>query len=211
MASKTTTYVARINNAKGFETRASDTARYTHVTVSGEAGNEGVFQWHKTEATAHKVARSNPGVRVVPVETYEGTKATVEKRLTESAPMTTDELADVIEKVQAEAKPAKKAPAKKEAAPKKERPAAAQGTMKTKSGVQHPGALWVKLLEEKELSQTKTAQTMGVAPMTLNRLINGHGIPTAKVTIAFARATDSDVKELWQQVADFELALALEA
>lgn len=50
---------------------------------------------------------------------------------------------------------------------------------------------------------------MGVATVTLNRLINGHGIPTARVTAAFAKAMREDVHTLWQHVADYELALVL--
>jgi plasmid maintenance system antidote protein VapI len=98
------------------------------------------------------------------------------------------------------ATPAKKATAKKD-----------QPVLATKSGVSHPGPLWLEAMGKVGLSQTAAATEMGVAPMTLNRLINGHGIPTAKVTVAFARVTKQQPKKVWAQVCDFELALALEA
>lgn len=102
---------------------------------------------------------------------------------------------------------AKKAPAKK--VPGK---VAAKTTRKTPTKTTvptHPGKTWVVLLEEKGLSQSEAARQMGVAPMTLNRLINGHGIPTAKVCVAFARVIGQDVTKVWNEVAAYELALAL--
>jgi plasmid maintenance system antidote protein VapI len=73
----------------------------------------------------------------------------------------------------------------------------------------HPGTEWLALIEARGTTQTAVAARMGVATVTLNRLINGHGIPTARITAAFARAMRQDVRELWQHVADYELALAL--
>jgi plasmid maintenance system antidote protein VapI len=80
----------------------------------------------------------------------------------------------------------------------------------TKSKVSHPGPIWHAVLKEKGLSQAQAADLMGVAPMTLNRFLNGHGIPSCKVTIAFARAVGQDIHETWMQVAEYELALTLE-
>lgn len=100
------------------------------------------------------------------------------------------------------AKAAPKAPAKKD------QPAP---VLATKSGVSHPGPLWLEAMHKVGLSQTAAATEMGIAPMTLNRLINGHGIPTARVTLAFARVTKQQPKKVWAQVCDYELALAMEA
>jgi plasmid maintenance system antidote protein VapI len=72
----------------------------------------------------------------------------------------------------------------------------------------HPGHTWLAILGETGLSQTQAATAMQVAPMTLNRLINGKGIPTANVTIRFAMATKKPVKPLWDEVAAWELAQA---
>lgn len=93
-------------------------------------------------------------------------------------------------------------------APAKARSAATKGRAKAPA-VAHPGTAWLALLDAAGLSQTKAAQEMGVAPMTLNRLCNGHGIPTAKVTVLFAKAVGADVHEVWQAVCDYELAQAL--
>lgn len=81
----------------------------------------------------------------------------------------------------------------------------------TKKGPVHPGTKWAEVLAAKGLSQTQAAKAMGVAPMTLNRLINGQGVPTAKVCVLFARATDQDVHTVWTEVANYELELAVAA
>lgn len=75
---------------------------------------------------------------------------------------------------------------------------------------QHPGKAWLRMIDECGLSQSEVARRMGVAPVTLNRLVNGRGIPTAKVTVAFARALDVDVRELWDAVSEYELRLAIQ-
>ena len=115
----------------------------------------------------------------------------------------------------AASKPAKastKAPAKAAASkPATKAPAKANGTkadLPTVGGVQHPAATWLALLDAAGLSQTKAAAEMGVAPMTLNRLCNGHGLPTAKVTVAFARVVGKPAAEVWRGVCDYELAVA---
>ena len=115
------------------------------------------------------------------------TKASTTKASTTKAPAT---------KAPATKAPATKAPAK----PVQQRRAAQ---------LQHPGVMWLAYMSDAEMSQTATATAMGVAPMTLNRLVNGHGIPTAKVTVAFARAVKKDVEQVWADVCAYELALAL--
>ena len=102
--------------------------------------------------------------------------------------------------------PAKKAPATKAPATK----APAKPVQQRRAAqLQHPGVMWLAYMSDAEMSQTATATAMGVAPMTLNRLVNGHGIPTAKVTVAFARAVKKDVEQVWADVCAYELALAL--
>lgn len=83
--------------------------------------------------------------------------------------------------------------------------------LESRQGVKHPGVMWLEAIQKKGLSQAQVALRMGVATMTLNRLINGHGIPTARITLAYARAMHANVTRTWQQVCDFELALALDA
>jgi plasmid maintenance system antidote protein VapI len=114
-------------------------------------------------------------------------------------------------KAPAKKTPAKKTPAKVAAKVDPKAPAkTVRPTRKSKTPTPaHPGKTWVVLLEEKGLSQSEAARQMGVAPMTLNRLINGHGIPTAKVCVAFARVLGQDVTKVWNEVAAYELALAL--
>lgn len=75
----------------------------------------------------------------------------------------------------------------------------------------HPGHTWLRLLTEAGYSQISCATAMEVAPMTLGRIINGKGIPTANVTIRFATAVKQPVKVLWDEVAAWELKVAQEA
>jgi len=83
--------------------------------------------------------------------------------------------------------------------------------LETSTGVNHPGVHWGAAIERAALTQAEVARRMGVAPMTLSRLVNGHGIPTARVAVAYARAMKVSVAKTWQQVCDYELALALDA
>lgn len=83
---------------------------------------------------------------------------------------------------------------------------------RTAAGVKvppHPGVAWREALEAKGLTQRATAKRMGVSGTTLNRIFAGHGIPTARVTVAFAKAIGTDCDPLWRAVSDYELALAL--
>lgn len=116
--------------------------------------------------------------------------------------------------------PATKAPSKASTTVSRQRerldtkaakPAAKRTSTRKPAGPTHPGVQWVAILTEANLSQSEAARQMGVAPMTLNRLINGHGIPTANVTLAFARVTKQDPRALWTVVAEYELALAVAA
>lgn len=75
----------------------------------------------------------------------------------------------------------------------------------------HPGKSWLALMRAAGLSQAATAERMGVAAMTLSRLVNGHGIPTANITVAFARAVGADTEAVWSDVCTYELAVALQA
>jgi plasmid maintenance system antidote protein VapI len=136
-----------------------------------------------------------------------GTNATRKVAAAAKASTTTKAKAPAQRKAPAKAasKATTKAPAK---APAKAAKAPAKRSTKA-SGPTHPGAAWLTVLDTKGLSQSEAARQMGVAPMTLNRLLNGHGIPTAKVAVAFARVTEQEVKVVWQQVADYELALVL--
>jgi plasmid maintenance system antidote protein VapI len=218
-----TTYVAR--TANGYDTRSSDTMAYTHalLTTDDDGTNEGALSWHKSEANAHSAMRTatkwNKGkMRVVPVEVHQGGKAAVERKLKAEATSTVSAAAKApAKKVTAKA-PAKKAtkaaPAKKAAATKKAakapaKKAAAKTTGSLAKGTPvHPAAGWLDILADKGMSGAAAARDMGIAPMTLNRLLNGHGIPTANICVRFARVAGLDVQQVWGEVAAYELALA---
>lgn len=72
----------------------------------------------------------------------------------------------------------------------------------------HPAHLLAAALDTAGLSQTGAAKAMGVAPMTLNRLVNGKGLPTAAMVLKFAAATSTDADALWHQVCTWELVQA---
>lgn len=196
------TYVVRNTDGTVLASRASGTMHYTHAVVDN--GNGAAYSWHLTEAAARKASQSNPGTRVAPVEEHKGGKATVLKRLAQEA---TDAAKEQGKVVAHGTKTATVRPAK--ATPKATPAKAAKATKAT--GPTHPGSHWLAVLEEANLSQTQAAKVMGVAPMTLNRLVNGQGIPTAKVTVAFAQATGQDVQAMWSEVAAYELAVVLAA
>jgi hypothetical protein len=85
MASKTTTYVVRINNQDGFDTRATNTRPYTHAVVGPWEGEEAAYTWHTSEALAHKSLQARgpeaKGMRVVEAFGRNGSKVTVTKQL----------------------------------------------------------------------------------------------------------------------------------
>lgn len=89
--------------------------------------------------------------------------------------------------------------------------AEARRALEEATGPVHPGVRWLVLLDDSGLTQGEAARQMGVSPMTLSRYVNGQGIPTARVVVEFARVVGADVRVLWQEVADYELAVALEA
>lgn len=104
----------------------------------------------------------------------------------------------------------KATPAKATAAKAADKPKADPKPATSSAPQGHPGHTWLKHLTDAGLSQTQAATAMEVAPMTLNRLINGKGIPTANVTIRFAGAVNQPVKVLWDEVAAWELKVAQE-
>lgn len=141
-------------------------------------------------------------------------KFTLDKPAPVKAPAAKKAPAKAAAKAPVKAAAAKKAPAKAAVkAPAKKAPVKAAEPVKRerKSSAPkgHPGHTWLALMIKANLSQQQTADGMGVAGMTLNRLINGHGIPTAKVTVRFARAVGADVQKVWGEVAAYELAEAL--
>ena len=75
----------------------------------------------------------------------------------------------------------------------------------------HPGQVWRTVIKDVEMTQTQVAQRMGASVAGLSRILRKAGVPSAPFTIKFAEATDSNAEEMWQVVADYELAQALAA
>lgn len=112
MSSKTTTYVVRTNAPEGFDARATDSMPYTHALVTSEGYAR---SWHTSAALAAKANKD--GFRVVQAEAFEGTKATVVKRLKAAlaaeavvVPMTDDEAIAALREKGRQAAKATKAP-----------------------------------------------------------------------------------------------------
>lgn len=80
-------------------------------------------------------------------------------------------------------------------------------TRKSKSA--HPGTVWKKDIEAKGLSRLQVAKAMGVAPMSLHRVCEGEGIPTAEMTVRYARATGQEEATVWEAVQAYALQVAL--
>lgn len=84
--SKTTTYVVRLDNAEGFDARATDTKNYTHACVVGQPGEESAISWHTSAELAQRTAdgwkgHGYPEARIVEAFARPGNKVTVVKRI----------------------------------------------------------------------------------------------------------------------------------
>lgn len=196
-ASTTTTYVV-MTDGKVTDSRATDTMGYTHARVDADGK---AHTWHTSRANAVKANAATPALAVVPVEGHKGGKATVLKRLAANAE-------DVAKAAPAKAKKAK-APAKEQAV---KAPKAPSASATAPEG--HPGRTWMSLVEKAGQTRMAVAKAMGVAPMTLHRLIAGQGVPTAAMTVRFAATVTDlgypvDVQALWAEVAAYELKVAL--
>lgn len=75
----------------------------------------------------------------------------------------------------------------------------------------HPGQVWRTVIEDVEMTQSQVAEKMGCSVAGLSRILRKAGVPSAPLVIAFSEATDSSVQEMWQVVADYELAKAFAA
>lgn len=217
------TYTYLVRNAQGdiVGSRTSATMAYTHaVLVTNKTGAK-VMSWHLTQAAATREQRSRWAKtgKVVAVEAHQGAKATVLARLAKAAQADAADKADVAKATKAATKaPAKatKAPAK---AATKEAPATklhqskgvAQGAVLEVGGVAHPGLDWQARMDAKGWNHMVTAEAMGVAPMTLGRVARAQASPSVALTVKFAKAMGVAPTTLWKAVADFDLAVALEA
>jgi plasmid maintenance system antidote protein VapI len=114
--------------------------------------------------------------------------------------------------------PAKKAPAKKAPAKKvaeKKAPAEKKAAVvsypapATLSGQTHPAINWSKILTAKGMSVAEVERAMEVKLGTVYRVVRHGGIPTAALTVRFAKATGTDLKALWAEVSAFTLAEAV--
>lgn len=75
--------------------------------------------------------------------------------------------------------------------------------------VDHPGVTWRQNIEESGLTQAEVARRMGVSQKHLNKIVNGHAVPTATASVAFAEAVEVDAAAVWKRATDYLLALAL--
>lgn len=82
-------------------------------------------------------------------------------------------------------------------------------TKKAASSV-HPGTVWKKQIEDKGLTRLAVAKAMGVAPMSLHRVCEAEGIPSAEMTVRYARATGQEESTVWAEVAQYALQTAME-
>lgn len=63
----------------------------------------------------------------------------------------------------------------------------------------HPGQLLASTLEEKKMTQSELARTIGMSLQTVNTLINGKRGMTAAVAVALAKVFDVS-PELWMNL-----------
>lgn len=184
--------------------RVKGEGTFTVVPVEAHEGSKAkVIKALSTELAAKRAAAA----KAAPAKAAPATKATTAKAApakgTKAAKATTAKASDQDGK--APSNTAKEAAAKVAAA----KALSYANQTPDATGKVHPGAVWYGLIQASEYSPRQTAERMGVAPMTLNRIFNGKGLPTAKVTVAFAQALGLDAAQVWQGVCDYELAAAL--
>lgn len=73
----------------------------------------------------------------------------------------------------------------------------------------HPGELWAEAITEAGRTQRDVARQVGCSDKHLSRIINGRALPSAVLTVAFARALDLPVELMWNLCAKYQLDLAL--
>lgn len=210
------TYTYLVRNAQGevVASRTTATMAYTHaVLVTNKTGAK-VTSWHLTQAAAAKEQRSRWAKtgKVVAVEAHQGAKATVLARLAKAAQADAADKADVAKATKAATKAPAKAATKEAPAPKlHQSKGVAQGAVLEVGGVAHPGLDWQARMDAKGWNHMVTAEAMGVAPMTLGRVARAQASPSVALTVKFAKAMGVAPATLWKAVADFDLAVALEA
>lgn len=75
----------------------------------------------------------------------------------------------------------------------------------------HPGLKWSEALNAAGLSQAYAAQQLTVSTKHLNRILNGHALPSAALTVRFADLVGTSARLLWRMRCDYELDLVLGA
>ena len=75
--------------------------------------------------------------------------------------------------------------------------------------ISHPGPELRKMIEKTGDRQAAVARGVGVTTKHLNRILQGHALPSVTLAIELSRYLDADPHEVWRLVADYQLDQAL--
>ena len=64
-------------------------------------------------------------------------------------------------------------------------------------------------MRQQDRSQASVARELGITEKHLSRVVRGHVLPSAELTVRFARHTGSSIQLLWHTAADYALAQAV--
>lgn len=75
----------------------------------------------------------------------------------------------------------------------------------------HPGLAWAEALHAAGMTDVEAARRSGTSVRHLTRVLTGHALPSAALTVRFAEVVETSPRLLWQLKSNYELALALGA
>ena len=73
----------------------------------------------------------------------------------------------------------------------------------------HPGHRWAEIIEESGHAQRLIARELGISEKHLSRIVHGRALPSAQLTVAFAKLMGVKPEGLWHVRTQYELNRAL--
>lgn len=74
----------------------------------------------------------------------------------------------------------------------------------------HPGIHWAEAIADSGRTQRDVAADMGISEKHMSQICRGRALPSADLTVAFARVTGVPLQMFWNLACNYRLALALE-
>lgn len=73
----------------------------------------------------------------------------------------------------------------------------------------HPGTAWAEIIDATSVTVGYVAAQLEISRPYLSNILHGRGLPTAELTVRFARWAGIEPRFMWQLVANYRLDLAL--